>query len=140
MFQFIQMTRFLFKNVLKSRHLVSDQSSRLFGFQIVNLPFIIFDLLVNILQLFFDGISRRFSRNKFMLFFGGNIFIFLLIKHLIDFDDLVFQLAVSFLQLLDVFSPKWVKRYLISSDNFYFYLILWRLEWGVSKKSLPLYL
>ena len=106
MFQFIKMTRFLFENVFKSRHLISDQPSRLFGFQIVNLPLIIFDLLVHILQLFFDGISWRFCRNQFMLLFGGSIFIFLFIKHFIDFDDLVFQLAVSFLQLCDVFGPK----------------------------------
>ena len=126
--QFFKMSGLLLKNILQPRHLISNKSPRLLTFQIINIPLIILNLLIHILQLLLNRISTRLCRNQFILLFCRSILILLLLQHLIYFYNLILQLTVALLQLLNVFSSISYQQYLISSDSFYFSLILCLLE------------
>jgi hypothetical protein len=104
--KFLQMLGFFFHNGFHSGHFISDKSSWMFVFECVDLFFVVFDLFVSIIELLFEDIGWTLVWDEFVLSFGGGLGVFVLIEHLIDFDDFVLEFTVTFLKLLNVFGSE----------------------------------
>jgi len=132
------MAGLLLEYILQPRHFVGNESPWLFVLQRVDLPLVVLDLLVDVLQFLLDDISRRIKGDQFVLLLGDVALLLLLFEHLVYFYYLVFEFAVALLKFLDVLGSNYNLEYLMSYESFSFYLILCLLVWGVSRKSLPL--
>ena len=99
------MRSLLFQDILQAGHLISDEATSLLAFQAIDLPLVILDLLIHVFQLLLNDIRRGLRGDQLILLLNWGP-VLLLVEHLVDFDYLVFQLAVSLLQLLDVLRPK----------------------------------
>lgn len=99
------MRSLLFQDILQAGHLISDEATSLLAFQAIDLPLVILDLLIHVLQLLLNDIRRGLRGDQLILLLNWHP-VLLLVEHLVDFDYLVFQLAVSLLQLLDVLRPE----------------------------------
>ena len=117
------MTRLLLQDVLETGHLISDESTCLLILQAVDLPLVIFYLLIYIFQFLLDDVGRGLVGDQLVLLLDRRL-VPLLVEHLVYLDDLVFQFSVTLLQLLDVLGPEWKRGYLMSSESFYFSRIL----------------
>lgn len=103
----------LLEDALQSGHLIRDEATRLLGLQAIDLPLVILDLLVDVLQFLLDDVRRGLVGDQLVLLLGGGLLL-LLVEHLVDLDDLVLQLPVALLQLLDVLGSEWKGGYLMS--------------------------
>jgi hypothetical protein len=99
------MRSLLFQDILQAGHLISDEATSLLAFQAIDLPLVILDLLIHVFQLLLNDIRRGLRGDQLILLLNWRP-VLLLVEHLVDFDYLVFQLAVSLLQLLDVLRPE----------------------------------
>lgn len=95
---------FLLEDVFEPAHFVGDQSAGLLVFEGVDLPLVVLDLLVDILEFLLDDIGGGFPGNQLVLLLPS-VLLLLLVQHLVDLYDFVLQLAVAFLQLPDVLRP-----------------------------------
>ena len=113
------MPRLLLQDVLETGHFISDESTRLLILQAVVLPLVILDLLIHVFQFLLDDVGRGLVGDQLILLLEGRP-VPLLVEHLVDLDDLVFQFSVTLLELLDVLGPEWRRGYLMSSESFCF--------------------
>ena len=75
-------------------------------FQYIDFSLIVLDLLIHIIELFFQYIGRTLIGDQLVLSFGRGFVVFVFIEHFVDLDDFIFQFTVAFLQLLDVFGSE----------------------------------
>ncbi len=125
----------LFQDILEPGHLVSDHAASLFGFEMVDFPFVVLDLLVDIFEFLLDDFGGGLGRDELVLLLDGGLLL-LLIEHFVNLDDFVLELSVALFQLLYIFGPALGHMYLISSDSLSFYFMFCLLLLGVSKNSL----
>lgn len=98
------MSGFFLEDVFEAGHFVGDEASGLFVFEGVDFAFVVLDLFVDVVEFLLDGVGRGLDGDESVFLLDG-LLVLLLVKHFVDLDDLVLQLAVAFLQLLDVLRP-----------------------------------
>lgn len=96
---------FLLQDQLQPRHFIGDHAPGLLVFQVPDFPFVVPDLLVHIFQLLFYDLRRTVLRDQLVLFLHHSLLL-LLVQHLVDLYDFVFELPVALLEFLNVFSPE----------------------------------